>query len=56
MLLEALARRAELRRLAVAYRDAGETQNARRTVLQALEQAPNYERAQSLLLELRRAP
>ena len=42
--------------LAVAYRDAGETQNARRTVLQALEQAPNYLRAQTLLLELRRAP
>ncbi len=40
--------------LAVALRDAGDRDAARREVLKALEQAPAYERAQTLLLELRR--
>ena len=39
--------------LAVAYRDAGDAANARRSVLRALEVAPHYQRAQELLLELR---
>ena len=54
--LNPVDRAAALYNLAVAYRDAGDAQAARRTVLRALEDAPNYERAQSLLLELRRAP
>ena len=45
-----------LYQLALAYRDAGDVASARRVVLRALEDAPNYERAQTLLLELRRAP
>jgi tetratricopeptide (TPR) repeat protein len=40
-------------KLAVAYRDAGDAANARRSVLRALEVAPHYQRAQELLLELR---
>lgn len=39
--------------LAVAYRDAGDVVNARRTVLRALEAAPHFQRAQDLLLDLR---
>jgi len=39
--------------LAVAYRNAGDRQAARREVLRALEQAPSFEPAQMLLLELR---
>lgn len=42
-----------LYRLAVAYRDAGELDAARRTVLRALEVAPNFDAALELLLELR---
>jgi tetratricopeptide (TPR) repeat protein len=42
-----------LYRLAVAQRDAGEVTSARHTVLQALEIAPNYADALTLLLELR---
>lgn len=38
--------------LAVAYRDAGESADARRSVLRALEEAPHFERAQELLLAL----
>jgi tetratricopeptide (TPR) repeat protein len=45
-----------LYQLAVAYRDAGDRAAARREVLRALEQAPSFERAQALLLELRRPP
>jgi tetratricopeptide (TPR) repeat protein len=41
--------------LAVAQRDAGETADARRSVLRALEEAPHFERAQELLLALRGA-
>ncbi len=39
--------------LAVAYRDAGDRAAARREVLRALEEAPSFEKAQALLLELR---
>ena len=42
-------------RLAVAQRDAGEPVDARRSVLRALEVAPNYGEALELLLELRSA-
>lgn len=42
--------------LAVAYRDAGDLVSARRSVLSALEEAPHFEKAQQLLLSLRRAP
>jgi tetratricopeptide (TPR) repeat protein len=38
--------------LALAYRDAGDEPRARTSVLRALEEAPNYERAQTLLLSL----
>ena len=41
--------------LAVAQRDAGDTVGARRSVLRALEIAPNYDSALELLLELRGA-
>src|SRR5690606_14929423 len=43
-----------LYQLAVALHRAGDHAAARRTVLQALEIAPNYEAAQMLLLEVRR--
>ena len=39
--------------LAVALRDAGSRDEARREVLRALEIAPSFEKAQTLLLELR---
>jgi tetratricopeptide (TPR) repeat protein len=39
-------------RLALAYRDAGDMRNAKRSVLRALEEAPHFERAQELLLAL----
>ncbi len=42
-----------LYRLAAAERSAGDRQTARSTVLEALEQAPNFEAALELLLELR---
>jgi predicted Zn-dependent protease len=54
--LKPVDRAQALYHLAVAYRAAGDVQNARRTVLRSLEEAPNYERAQTLLLELRRTP
>ena len=41
-----------LYRLALAYRDAGDLGKAKRTVLRALEDAPNFERAQDLLLAI----
>jgi tetratricopeptide (TPR) repeat protein len=41
-----------LYRLALAYHEAGDAKQARTTVLRALEEAPNYERAQELLLTL----
>ena len=48
--------RAEARyQLAVAYYEAGDPQAARREVLRALEDAPNFEKAQELLLRLQRA-
>ena len=39
-----------LYQLAVAYREAGDSAAARRTILRALEDAPNFEKAQTLLL------
>jgi tetratricopeptide (TPR) repeat protein len=39
--------------LALAYRSAGDREAARREVLRALEEAPSFEKAQTLLLELR---
>jgi Flp pilus assembly protein TadD len=39
-----------LYQLAVAYREAGDSVAARHTVLRALEDAPNFEKAQELLL------
>jgi len=42
--------------LARAYMDAGDVPSARREVLRALEEAPSFERAQELLLEIRRKP
>jgi tetratricopeptide (TPR) repeat protein len=44
-----------LYQLALAYYEAGEPQAARREVLRALEDAPNFEKAQELLLRLQRA-
>jgi tetratricopeptide (TPR) repeat protein len=41
--------------LARALLDAGQREEARREVLRSLEAAPNFERAQDLLLELRGA-
>ncbi len=38
--------------LAIAYRDAGDVTDARRSVLRALEEAPHFQRAQELLLAL----
>lgn len=40
-------------RLALAYRDAGETAQARRAVVRALAEAPDFQLAQELLLALR---
>ncbi|MBW8839033.1 MAG: tetratricopeptide repeat protein [Gemmatimonadetes bacterium] len=44
-----------LYQLAVAYRDAGDVKAARHTVLRALEDAPNFEKAQTLLLAIHEA-
>lgn len=44
-----------LYQLALAYHDGGDTAGARREVLRALELAPNYGKAQDLLLKLRGA-
>jgi tetratricopeptide (TPR) repeat protein len=41
-----------LYQLAVAYREAGDAGAARKTVLRALEDAPNFEKAQTLLLTI----
>jgi tetratricopeptide (TPR) repeat protein len=41
-----------LYQLAVAYREAGDAAAARRTLLRALEDAPNFEKAQTLLLTI----
>jgi len=51
--LKPVDRAGALYHLAVAQRDAGDTMAARRTVLDALDIAPNYEAALELLLELR---
>jgi len=50
--LDPVDRPQALYELARAYRDAGDRRAARRTVLEALEQAPNYQDALDLLLEL----
>jgi tetratricopeptide (TPR) repeat protein len=42
-----------LYQLALAYYEAGDMESARRTVLNALEDAPSFEAAQDLLLEIR---
>ena len=41
-----------LYQLSLAYRDAGDAANAKRSVLRALEVAPHFERAQQLLLSI----
>ena len=43
-----------LYQLALAQYEAGDLQSARRSVLRALEEAPSFEKAQELLLTLRR--
>jgi tetratricopeptide (TPR) repeat protein len=50
--LDPVDRAEALYQLALAYRDAGRTDQARRTVLRALEDAPNFVRAQELLLAI----
>ena len=45
-----------LYQLALAHHEAGDAAAARREVLNALEEAPNFDKAQALLLTLRRAP
>jgi tetratricopeptide (TPR) repeat protein len=53
--LDPVDRPEALYQLALAYRKAGDVAAARRVVLQALELAPRFRRAQTLLLELHRA-
>ena len=50
--LDPVDRSGALYQLALAHRDAGDIASARRTVLQALETAPGFEQAQTLLLSL----
>ena len=50
--LDPVDRSGALYQLALAHRDAGDTAAARRTVLQALEVAPGFAQAQTLLLSL----
>jgi tetratricopeptide (TPR) repeat protein len=50
--LDPVDRPGALYQLAVAHRDAGDIASARRTVLHALETAPGFEQAQTLLLSL----
>jgi Tfp pilus assembly protein PilF len=51
--LDPVDRAEALFQLALAYFEAGDREGARREVLRALEIAPNFERAQELLLRLR---
>jgi Tfp pilus assembly protein PilF len=53
--LDPVDRADALYQLALAYYKSGDLSNARRTVLRALEDAPAFERAQDLLLEIRAA-
>lgn len=53
--LDPVDRADALYQLALAYFEAGDLANARRTVLRALEDAPGFERALDLLLEIRAA-
>ena len=50
--LEPVDRAEAYYQLALAYRTAGKSREARRSVIRALEDAPNFERAQDLLLAL----
>ena len=50
--LEPVDRAEALYQLAKTYFDSGDLENARRSVILALEGAPNYQRAQELLLEI----
>ena len=50
--LDPVDRAEALYQLAVAYHEAGDATSARRAVLQALEGAPNFDKAQELLLKL----
>lgn len=50
--LDPVDRAEALYQLARTYFDSGDVENARRTVIRALEGAPNYQRAQELLLEI----
>ena len=50
--LDPVDRAEALYQLAVAYHEAGDAASARRAVLQALEGAPNFDKAQELLLKL----
>ncbi len=50
--LDPVDRAEALYQLALAYYESGEWADARRAVLRALEEAPNFERAQDLLLEI----
>ena len=56
LMLNPSDRAGALYELAVAYRNAGDREAARREVLRALEEAPSFEKAQTLLLELRGNP
>jgi tetratricopeptide (TPR) repeat protein len=51
--LQPVDRAEALYQLALAYFEAGDREAARREVLRALEQAPNFEKAQQLLLRIR---
>ncbi len=51
--LDPVDRADALYQLALAYFESGDLASARRTVLRALEDAPGFERAQDLLLEIR---
>jgi Tfp pilus assembly protein PilF len=51
--LDPVDRAEALYQLALAYFEAGDRASARREVLRALEEAPNFEKAQELLLRLR---
>jgi tetratricopeptide (TPR) repeat protein len=50
--LDPVDRAEALYQLALAYHEAGDAPSARRAVLQALEGAPNFDKAQELLLKL----
>ena len=53
--LKPVDRAEALYQLALAYRNSGDLENARHRVIQSLEEAPHFERAQELLLALHEA-